>query len=66
MTSRETLERIIKSYSIAMACLGIEDKETEPRLVNFIHLTLQGYVKRIEIVVGYYDDNNKWHNFGRY
>lgn len=29
MTNKEALERIIKSHSIAMACLGIEDKETE-------------------------------------
>lgn len=29
MANKEALERIIKSHSIAMACLGIEDKETE-------------------------------------
>lgn len=46
--------------------IAIFDSDSEPRLVNFIHSTLQGYVKRIEIIVGYYDDDNKWHNFGRY
>ena len=43
--------------------VAIFDSDSEPRLVNFINLTLQGYVKRIEIIVGYYDGNNKWHNF---
>ena len=46
--------------------VAIFDSDSEPRLANFIHSTLQGYVKRIEIIVGYYDDDNKWHDFGRY
>ena len=46
--------------------VAIFDSDSELRLVNFIHSTLQGYVKRIEIIAGYYDDDDKWHNFGRY
>lgn len=43
--------------------VAVFNSDSEPRLVNFIHLTLQGCVKRIEITAGYYDGNNKWHNF---
>ena len=43
--------------------IAIFDSDNETYLANFIHTTLQGYVKRIEIIAGYYDGNDKWHNY---
>ena len=43
--------------------IAIFDSDNETYLANFIHSTLQGYVKRIEIIAGYYDGNDKWHNY---
>ena len=43
--------------------IAIFDSDNKTYLVNFIHSTLQDYVKRIEIIVGYYDGDNKWHNY---
>ena len=42
--------------------IAVFDSDNETYFTNFIHSIRQDYVKKIEIVVGYYDGNNKWHN----
>ena len=43
--------------------IAVFDSDNETYFTNFIHSISQDYVKKIKIVVGYYDGNNKWHNF---
>lgn len=43
--------------------IAVFDSDNEIYFTNFIHSISQEYAKKIEIVVGYYDGDNKWHNF---
>lgn len=43
--------------------IAVFDPDSEPHLVKFNHVSLKRFTKSIEVIAGYYDDNNKWHNF---
>ena len=43
--------------------VAIFDSDNMAHLVNFINLTSKGCAKRIDIISGYYDGDNKWHDY---
>ena len=42
---------------------AVFDSDNMAHLVNFINLTFKGCAKRIDIISGYYDGDNKWHDY---
>ena len=43
--------------------IAIFDSDSEAYLANFIRSTIKSCAKRIDIIAGYYDGNNKWHDY---
>ena len=43
--------------------VAVFDSDSEAYLANFIRSTIESYAKRVDIIAGYYDGNNKWHDY---
>ena len=52
-------------YKVLIDCVevAIFDSDNEIYLANFIRSTIKSCAKRVDIIAGYYDGNNKWHDY---
>lgn len=43
--------------------VAVFDSDSEAYLANFIQSTIKSCTKRVDIIAGYYDGNNKWRDY---